>query len=398
MRGSLRELPKSKRDGSRRWELRVYVGRDPDKTVHDEAGRVVKQGPPIHVSQTFHGGKREAQQALTALLKELDDAGRGDRERRVGTSATVGKLLTRWLDNLAGLDMARSTLETYRTHVEKHIRPGLGDVRLDRLGTEDVDRYLRDLDQIKGLSPGTIKLNHAILRSALTQGVDWGWLKSNPATRARLKSTDRTPTATMTAEQHQALYRAALADDPDMAVAIALATTGMRRGELCGLRWDDVDAARAVLRVERAWVPGKGGQHLSTTKTGKAREVFIGAGGVRLLQSYWNLKAEQLGHPPDGWLLSYDGGETPMRAKSLTEYVSRTAKRLGIPAHFHTFRHRSSTELHARQVDMPTAAAQLGHTTAVMAETYLHTSDDRRAAVGELVGSMIEELVASDKG
>jgi hypothetical protein len=58
MSGTLRELPPSKRDGQKRWQLRVYVGRDPDKTVRDENGRVAKQGPPVHVSRVFRGGRR----------------------------------------------------------------------------------------------------------------------------------------------------------------------------------------------------------------------------------------------------------------------------------------------------------------------------------------------------
>src|SRR5665213_4383119 len=95
MAGTLRELSPSKRDGVKRWELRVYVGRDPDRTVVDpETGKVVKQGPPVHVSKVFRGGKREAIRALDKLVTETGEG------RTVGTGATVGKLFDEWMVDL----------------------------------------------------------------------------------------------------------------------------------------------------------------------------------------------------------------------------------------------------------------------------------------------------------
>ena len=386
MSGTLRELPPSKRTGERRWELRVYVGRDPDKTVRDVGGRVVRQGPPVHVSKVFRGGKRDAGKALDALVAEQGS------ERTVGTAATVGKLFTDWLANLERLGKARSTLETYKGHVDKHIRPGLGSIRLAKLTVHDVDRYLADLDTVKGLAPRTIRLDHAILSAALAQAVDWGWIKANPAKRAKLKAASASVEKPFTADHIGQLYQAAIADeDVDMATVIALAAvTGCRRGELCGLRWDDLDVDAASLRVERQWVPGKGGQELvATTKTGKGRTVYIGADGVALLERYRDAKRAQIGKDTDGWLLSLNGGVTPMRAKSMTEYVGRLARRLKIPAHLHTLRHWKQTEMNRQGVDLPTAADQGGHSIGVMSATYLHTSPDRAQAAGELVAAVV---------
>ena len=86
--------------------------------------------------------------------------------------------------------------------------------------------------------------------------------------------------------------KGALEDDPDIAVTIALAAlTGCRRGELCGLQWSDVDWDRQCLKVERAWVPGQG-QHLTTTKTGKGRTVYLGTAGAAILEGYRESKRE----------------------------------------------------------------------------------------------------------
>jgi integrase len=374
MEGSLRERP-PKKPGVRRWEMRVYVGRDP------ETGR------PRQVYRTFTGTlKRDADKALRAFVAEVEEG------KHLGPAATLGKLLDEWLANLERAGRSRSTIETYRTHVETHIRPALGSLRLDLLTTHDVDRYLAVLAD-KGLSPRTIRLDHAVLSGALTQAVDWGWLQANPARRAKLKRAT-TEATTLTLDQLRELYVGAAEDDPDMGVTIALAAiTGARRGELCGLMWSDFDRERAMLSIERAWVPGDGGQHLTTTKTGKGRTVFIGAFGVALLDGYRDMLTERMGAEPDGWLLSYNGGATPMRAKSLTEYVGRLAARLKIPVHFHTLRHFAATELVAQGVDLPTAASQLGHSTGVMADVYLHTTDERGSAAGDLIAAVVGKAI-----
>ena len=396
MSGTLRELPPSKRDKERRWELRVYVGRDPEKTVRDDSGRVVKQGPPIHVSRVFRGGKRDAQKALDKLVAETG------QKKAIGTTATVGKLLDEWLEDLERLGKAQATLETYRIHVEKHLRPGLGSTRLDTLTVSDVNHYLADLDKVKGLAPRTIKLNHAVLRAGLAYGVETDWLKDNPATRARLKSAaSNRPAKAFTTDHLAQLYQAAIDDeDVDMAAMIALAAlSGCRRGELAGLKWSDLDTERACLNIERTWIPGEGGQHLEeTTKTGKSRTVFIGSAGVELLERYRSAKRAQIGREPEGWLLSFNGGTTPLRCKSMTEYVSRTTKRLKIPATLHTLRHWKQTQLQVQGVDLATAADQGGHSIGVMAETYLHTSDDRGAAAGELVAAVVTKALDTPLG
>ena len=386
MSGSLRELPPSKKSGERRFQLRVYVGRDPDKTVRDpESGRVIRQGPPIHVSKVFTGGIREAKKELVRFEVEAG------QQRTVGTSATVGKLLTDYLASLERLGRAPGTLETYRTHVKNHITPALGSIRLNKLTIHDVDRFLTSLDRDKGLATGTIALIYNILSGALSQAVDWGWLPSNVAKKARVRKPEAAHKAHLTTDQLRALYDGALADeDIDMAAMIALATyTGCRRGELAGLRWEDLDIERQTLTVKRSLGPGAGGQRQGQPKNGKPRTVYLGVEGVILLMSYKDQKAKQLGCEPDGWLLSYDGGTTPLRAKSMTEYFGRLAARLGIKASLHTLRHWNATELHAQGIDLPTTAGQLGNTTAVLAKTYLHTDDRRGAIAGDTLSAIL---------
>ena len=374
MSGTLRERPPK----SGRWELRAYVGKDPET------------GKPRQVSRVFRGGKREAVKALDKLVHEVDEG------QHVGSTATFSKLLDEWMERIIRKRRARSTIETYESHVEKWIRPALGAVRLDKLTAYHLDSYFGDLEE-KGLSGGTIKLQHAIIRSALSQGVRWKWIAGNPAKESSPEVAGANAAPTLSIDQLRTLYFAAAAEDEDMAAAIALgALTGCRRGELCGLQWSDVDWERGSIRVERAWVPSQGGQHLTTTKSGKGRTVYVGAEGLRILGEYRAAKTDLLGHEPaeGAWLLSMDGGDTPLRAKAFTEYVSSLGRRNKIKVRLHSLRHFRATELVHAGVDLPTAAGQMGHTPAVMAETYLHTSDERGAAAGELVSGVIGQAFA----
>lgn len=390
MSGSLRKLSPSKKTGEQRWQLRVYVGRDPNTAVTDPVtGRVLKQGSPIQATKVFTGGKRAAQKALAAFAVEAG------QKRTIGPSTTVGRLLLDYLASLERLGRAPSTLETYGAHMKNHIRPELGSIRLDRLTAHDVDRFLSKLDE-QGLAPGTIRLIYNVLSGALTQAVDWGWLQANPAKKARLRKLETAQKRHLTTAQLRALYDGALADDDmDMATMIALATySGCRRGELAGLRWADLNIERQTLAVERSLGPGLGGQRQGLPKSGKQRCVHIGSEGVDMLLLYKSAKAEQLGWEPDGWMLSYDGGTTPLRAKSMTEYFGRLAKRLGINATLHTLRHWRGTEMHRQGIDIPTTAAELGNTTAVLAQNYLHTDSDRGAVAGNAMGAVLGPVFA----
>jgi integrase len=374
----MRERP-SKAHKTGRYELRAYAGRD-------------QGGKPRQVSRIFVGGKRDARKALDKLVAEVD-AG-----RHLGSDITFGKVLDEWLEKCDDLGLARATMDSRRNHVKHHIRPALGAVRLDKIDRTMLDHYFRDL-RTGGMAPGTVRLDHSIVSAALGFAIDRKWIASNPARGMRLRKPD-TPDSHLTADDLRALYfgiekdgkhlPGALEDDPDVAVVLALgALTGARRGELCGMRWSDVDWDRQCIGIERAWVPTKGGQHLTTTKTGKARTAWIGPAGVELLAGYQDSKRALLGQDPDGWLLSYDGGTTPMRAKGLTDYVARLGRRVGVKVHFHQLRHFAASELAALGVDLPTAAAQLGHSPGTMASTYLHATDERGAKAGALISGAV---------
>ena len=171
-------------------------------------------------------------------------------------------------------------------------------------------------------------------------------------------------------------------------MAVILATiTGARRGELAGLRWEDVDEDTCSVRIERQWVPGKSGQHLGPPKSSDGpRTVVLGEVGMALIIRYRRLMGELLNREPNGWLLSHDAGNHSPDGPRPSEPPSPgwvrlwVSKSLRIPFVVHR-----RPKLIASGVDVDTSARRLGHTTEVMLQSYVLGSDDRAiAAAGTL--------------
>lgn len=308
-----------------------------------------------------------------------------ERDVATGSKATVGRLLDEWLAGL-GSGLSQNTKEVYTKRVEKQIRPTLGDVRLDRLTVHMVDRFYVKIER-DGLSPRSVLLVHSVLRSVLQLGVDWSWLPSNPADRANKPKVGREDPERLTMDQVSALYAAA--DDPPLKCAIGLAAaTGLRRGELCGLQWTDIEDGVATIR--RAWVSDDHSQHLSFIKSGGRRPLVLGSVGETVLERYRTAKMELWGEVLGEWVLSDDRGNEPLQARVLTDGFRSLAKKLGIAGvSFHTLRHFHQSLQVAQGIDVVTAARRAGHTPQVMLDHYAHGTTERDVAAAEIVSAAL---------
>ena len=209
----------------------------------------------------------------------------------------------------------------------------------------------------------------------------------NPAIRAKRPKVLTAEKQALTPEQVAPIYEAA--KEPAVRVAIGLAAvTGMRRGEVCGLRWSDIDPETGLVTIERAWVSDDHGQHLTTTKSGKKRIIPLGPFGERVLATWGRVSAPSGASWGSGsW--RFDGGTTPFQARALTSDFGRTAKRLGIDATFRDLRHFAQTQLVAAGIDPVTAARRAGHTPEVMLGTYAHGTAEQDALAAEVVGGVL---------
>lgn len=363
--------------GVGRWRLRVYLG-----TVN---------GKPIQVSRTVVATNRsEALKLLRQFTHEIDAGtvtlGGGPRQPFAG-------LLDKWIAHIESRGRAATTLASYRTISDTHLKPALGHIALSRLTAYDLDDYYQA--RLKaGMAARTVRLHHSIISAALTQAVKWGWVNTNVAERAEPPAVPRDKKVIPAVDQVKVLLDAA-ASDVELAAAVALAAvTGARRSELCGLRWSDVDWVAGTLRVERQRVPLKGGNRTVPLKHGEGRTVTLGVLGLEIVTRYRaevQARAARSAVPadPDGWLLSRDGGHTPLRSQWLGESITGLGKRTGIPVTTHAFRRFAATQMIGGGVDVRTAAGRLGHTPEMLLRVYAGFLPARDQAAAELLGGLL---------
>ena len=365
------------------YRLRVFTGRDPITGRPRQASRTVKARNDV-----------EARKALRRFLSELDEG----KVAKVGPQATLKHLLNAWLENLAHSGKAATTLETYRLLVDKHLIPALGTAELRTLSARDLDRYYTACLEA-GTAARTVKLRHSILSGALTQAVKWEWIDRNPAQYATPPNLPRGTKFIPEIEQVRKLLDEAVGD-VELETAIALAAlTGARRGELCGLRWPDVNWEAGTLLVERQRVPLKGGDKTVPLKHGDRRTVTLGLLGVQVLKRYkahTETQAAKLRVEPDwaGWLLSEDCGRSPLRAKQLGESITALGKKAKVPVTTHAFRRFAATQMVGGGVDVRTAAGRLGHTPEMLLRVYAGFLPSRDEAAAELLGTALGSLNA----
>jgi integrase len=172
----------------------------------------------------------------------------------------------------------------------------------------------------------------------------------------------------------------------------------MRRGELCGLRWSDVDLDHGVLTVARSVVVDFGGVAEKSTKTDRGRVLALDAVGVALLSRHrdqvdeWARQAE-VTVAPDAYVFSpYVNGCKPFRPDNVTGFFTRVRDSLGYPdVRLHDLRHFTATQLIGAGVDVRTVAGRLGHSDAsVTLRVYSHVLEERDRAAAATLGRLFE--------
>ncbi len=405
------------------WEIRVYVGRDP------------VTGAPRQVSRVVHAGRRtrkgEPPKAVKAEAARLEtEAARG---KLGGTSATLGLLLERYFEQLERKDHSPSTLAAYRRYVRLHILPAdednprspggsaadsgsphvaagkttpqglpaLGLRQVRQLSGWDLDNlYAGMIDNGKGAA--TVRQLHAILSGALGQAVKWGWCETNVARMASPPRVRQQKILPPTPDEVRAIVTKAEERNSTVAALIMLAAlTGARRGELCALRWADVDLHAGTVRISRSIVdlPGKPLVE-KATKAHSERTLALGDAGVSLLKLHHAHVADRatvgdVSIGAESFVFSDQvESTTPLRPDNVSSFFRRVRDDLELPhVHLHSLRHFVATQLAARgDVSARTLAGRLGHADAsVSLKVYSAFFPPADAEAAEYVGSVLRQ-------
>lgn len=349
------------------------------------------------VTKTIEGGSRIADRELAKLVTAATEG-----RLSVGNES-VGQLLDQWLDHCDSLGRSPTTMRKYRHIADTVVRAELGHVKLSKLTARHLDRLYAKLTA-KGNKATTVRRVHALISAALHQAERWNMVEQNVARRATPPPVHAEQIKAPSAEAVRAIIAEAESADHTLAVLLLLgAATGARRGELCGLRWSDVDWEGFNLAITRAiYEKEGGGWGEKATKTHQVRRVALDDFTLNVLRTYRSevidtASSLDLKIAEEAFMFSRDPrGIEPIRPEVVTRFAGRIAKDAGVDTHLHALRHFSATQLIAGGHDVRTVASRLGHADAsVTLRVYAHAlpEQDRKAAaaLGRILASSRDE-------
>jgi integrase len=366
------------------WRLRVYAGRRPS-------------GSPIQLTKTVKGpdrkpgsGSRLADRELAKMVAKVS------KGNTVSGTETVGELISSWLDHIEA-DRSPTTMHKYRDIAARVVEPELGRIKLRALTARHLDTLYAKLTS-KGNAATTVRQVHALIGAALHQAEKWDLVDRNVARRASPPAVHAAEIEAPSPEQVQAILVAAEAVEPVLAVLLLIAAlTGARRGELCALRWTDLNWGNRTLTIARSvYETAGGGWAEKGTKTHQARTIGLDDLGIEALRRHRasvDHLAGQLGLdvPPDGFMFSRSPtGSEPIRPDVATKFVTRVASSVGVRTHLHALRHFSASQAIAAGFDPVTVGGRLGHSDpSITLRVYSHVLEQRDRDLAASLGKAL---------
>jgi integrase len=177
---------------------------------------------------------------------------------------------------MASATLAPTARTDWMSVAERHLKPALGGMELWKLTPRHCDQLYARM-RASGLGQSRVRCAHVVLHRAVAQAVRWGWLARNPVSNATRPALTRAAIKPPGAEAVRVALETARLYDPPLCRWLQLAVaTGARRGEVCALRWSDIDLDDRVVRIDRSVSATRtGGVLIKSTKTGRAHVVSL---------------------------------------------------------------------------------------------------------------------------
>ena len=399
----------------------VHRGRPAQGSIREQKGnlqvRVALPADPITgkrrqrtktVEGTSQRAYRQAQRIRTAMLAEVE----AERELIASGQQSLGALLDDWIETTVPR-LSGNTVRTNRLNAEFYLKP-LRPVPVSELTVQMIESLFAKLHAVgaeggktdKGLAPDTIRRIHGTLHRALQYGVRWGWCQTNVASLVEHVKIEKKDREMPDPDELRKFIALVQYEDPSFAMWLRLAAvTGARRGEVCGLRWTDVDFAKGDLLIARAVVIGTGpnGKEKAyvrmSTKTNKPRRIALGPDTVKNLQGHLKRcqgAADACGTtiPHDAYLFAKEAdGRDPWDPHRLSVRYRRTKLRLGraemgddavklTGVRLGDLRHFVASQMLQAGEPVMAVAARLGNSPRTLMANYAHfiPGADREAA------------------
>ena len=370
--------------------------------VRISCGRDIMTGKQILRGRIFKPSKSDLsqeifQKELNKFIEDFTDELQGERNRKKPENKIVSDFAKEYL-SIQKTSLSPGSYDFYQHIIEKHILPMFGRMRLRDIKTYHVQDFIMKLNSMPRndgksghISPQTVKRYTTVLRSMLTMAYKMYYMDDDVGLSRRLTFPKEhyQEVDVFTIEEAKAILAAAKTEPINIRLLIELSLfTGMRRGEIVGLKWSDINLDKQCLSVKRSIYKPKGEKSIEKEPKSHSsfRTIAIPNCLCETLKKYKKSQEEYfLSHATWqnlDYIFTDDIGDV-MNPQTPTKQFSHFLERHGIRhLKFHCLRHTSATILLANGCDIKTVSARLGHSSIETTNIYLHMleSVDRQAA------------------
>jgi len=372
MKGNIRKRGKG-------WQLTIWAGQKPD-------------GKPTRHYETVRGSKADAQRRLREILTNIDKGSYAPPNKYV-----VKYILYQWLEGYCRTNCSMRTCEGYESVARLHLVPRLGHIQLKDLQPRTIQSCYGTL--CERLSNRTVMHVHRVLSQSLKWAVRQNYIGRNPAELVDPPSPRGRVLCTLSAFEVGILLDSAQ-DSYYYPVIYTAVSTGLRRNELLGLRWRDIDLDLLSISVSQTLYKGRGRIEFKEPKTEYSRRQVSMTPKLALFLREYKAERESLhwhlGVPltlDDLVFANCDG--QPIDPSTLTHNFGRIVKRAGLSARFHDLRHTYASLMLAAGVHPKIVSEALGHSTvAITLDIYSHVTPGLQAAAARQLDCVLPVGVA----
>jgi len=367
MRGNIRRR-------SNNWQLTVWTGKKPN-------------GRPQRHFETIKGSKQDAQRRLRELLTALDKGA-----YTPPSHITVAELLSQWLAAYCRTHCSPRTQDGYASMIRRHIVPAVGHIKLEDLKSRMIQTLYGSA--CEKLSNRTVLHIHRVFSQALKWAVRQGYIGRNPAELADPPKPHNRTMNTLSEFEAAALLDKAR-DSIYYPVIYTAISTGMRRNELLGLRWRDVDLLMASISVSRSLCKAKGRVEFKECKTERSRRQVSMTPKLACFLRECQQRQERLSMEhgkqltPDNLVFCHPDGR-PFDPSTVTHSFGKIVRDAGLSLRFHDLRHSCASLMLKQGVHPKIVSEMLGHSTvAITLDVYSHVTPGLQEAAARSLDALL---------
>ena len=369
-----------------RWEARIIIG-------HKNDG-----------SQMYKSAFAKTQKSALKQLHQLLDLYR-DVDLTEECRMTLGEWMDKWMDEYMIFTIKENTIKGYRSQIDHQIKPFIGHKQLASLTTADIQKFYNKIKKegrvhphpIHGhvLSDSMVRKIHMMLHEAMEVAVRERYIVRNPTDNTTIPKKTTTEKQVLDDSQLNRFLEAIQGEPYWHDFFYVEVMTGLRRGEICGIKWSDIDFNEGTLCIKRSVSTKEGGGvSIGETKTDAGVRTIIMPPSVATL--LWKKRSDAINE----WVFPhYTNPSDPLHPSSAYKKLKTLLKRLELPLlRFHDLRHTFATQATDGGVDPKTLAGILGHTDASFTlDTYTHVTSDMQRGASAIVNNMMQQFLITEE-